>query len=544
MSQPATLSTPTLEIVGTSDTIDALADPPRIYAEDTYLVRPKPGTSIQPGLGGALQVLPGAAEGRLRFGNFVGLTAIDEQIVQVDSRRMVVPEAELMLSDLISSLQRLPSRALPSTGAAFDRLLGTGRDLDLLAYLVVRDAIRGHGRHDLSAAVARVLARPHESLVYDRTDQPIWTADRVDGATAVDLIARPTERIPVPDSSPLRYAPITVRLKGTLPARVRISRAVPTTDTLENRFVATVIDHCVAIVRAVAAHAAREDSASMEPLRVDAVQLATTLERWRRHRVLEDLRPLTRLPTTSTVLRKRSGYRHVLRFYADLLGRTRIIPPDSARQIVGLRDSAALYEWWCFFQVIEAVAHTHGAPVQIDPVSQSWQGAELGQGLTAHFVGDIRVEFNRRFSRGTADAYHSYSVPLRPDILVETPRERHIFDAKFAFESPGLAADDQDDQDDHETQSRARRHHIHKMHTYRDALANVASVQVLYPGSVPEWYAAPDSSRSLRGIGALPLRVGCEAHTQALRANLAARTTDHALQCAEPLAGATNRQHT
>jgi predicted component of viral defense system (DUF524 family) len=337
-------------------------------------------------------------------------------------------------------------------------------------------------------------------------DRPIWAADRIDGGTLIELAARAVDRVRVPPDSPLSGSPITLRLGGVLPARIRVNRSIPTTDTLENRFVATVLDRCLAIVRAVSAHAARDSGPAMEPLRAEAVQLAATLERWRLHRVLEDLRPLRRLPTTSTVLRGRPGYRDVLRLYAELLGRTRIIPPSAAMRIVGLRDIAALYEWWCFFQVVGAVSNENGPPVLVDPAAQDWQGAELGQGLTAHFAGNVRVEFNRSFARNNVVGNRSYSVPLRPDILLDAAGERHIFDAKFAFEQLGSSLGD-DDSADNTAMGRARRSHIHKMHTYRDALDRVASVRILYPGSANEWYpVGPPDARD--GVGALPLRVG------------------------------------
>ena len=121
----------------------------------------------------------------------------------------------------------------------------------------------------------------------------------------------------------------------------------------------------------------------MAPLRVEAVQLAAVLERWRLHRVLEDLRPLRRLPTTSTVLQPgRLGYRDVLSLYADVLGRTRIVPPSAAIRIVD--ETSQHSAWWCYFQVVSAVSDTLGPPLRVDP-APSWQGAELRYGLTAQF---------------------------------------------------------------------------------------------------------------------------------------------------------------
>lgn len=371
MSDVAVLVTAHLEVFGSPDTIDLSNDPPLLYAEDTYVVRSRAGGPIRPGLAGALTVLPGVSEARLRFGNFVGLAELDGRLVRVDSHRMTVPDAQRMLDQLIAALRGLPSRALPPAGAAFDRPLAHPEEVDLLAYLVVRDAVRGHGPHDLTAAMARILARPHEQLADEHTDHPIWAADRIDGGTLVEVAARTVDRIRVPVDSPLASSPITLRLGGVLPARIRVGRSIPTTDTLENRFVATALDRCLAIVRTVTTRAAHDGSPSMQPLRTEAAQIAATLERWRRHRVLEDLHPLRRLPTTSTVLRGRPGYRDVLRLYADLLGRTHIIPPAAAMRIVGLRDIAALYEWWSFFHVVSAVSDVLGPPTRFDPASQT-----------------------------------------------------------------------------------------------------------------------------------------------------------------------------
>lgn len=516
MNDLARLETNHLEVVGPPGTIDHSSDPPVLCAEQTYVVHPRAGGDVRPGLGGALTVRQGALEGRLRFGNFVGLAELDGRVVRIDSRRISVPDADRMIEELVAAVRGLPSRALPPTGTSFDRPLIHADDVDLLAYLVVRDAVRGHGPHDLTAAMARILARPHERLADERSDRPIWAADRIDARTLIELASRPVERIRVPLDSPLARSPIAL-LPGGVPVRVRVSRSIPTTDTLENRFVATVLDRCLAIVRGVAAHAARGSHPAMAPLRTEAVQLAGALERWRLHRVLEDLRPLRRLPTTSTVLRGRPGYRDVLRLYADLLGRTRIVPPSAAIRIVGLRDIATLYEWWCYFQVVSAVSDTLGPPIRMDPAAPTWQGPELRYGLTAQFPESVRVEFNRSFSRSQAGKHRSYSVTLRPDILVETPQGRHIFDAKFAFEPLGSSfGEDDDDNEDESITSRAWRAHIHKMHTYRDALEWVGSVRVLYPGSTEDWYqAGPHGAR--QGVGSLPLRVGNVEDSSVLR---------------------------
>src|SRR5438876_8593618 len=83
MNEPTVLATAHLDVCGAPDTIDPSADPPLLYAEDTYVVRSRTGGAVRPGLAGALTVPPGAREGRLRFGNFVGLGELDGRTVRV-----------------------------------------------------------------------------------------------------------------------------------------------------------------------------------------------------------------------------------------------------------------------------------------------------------------------------------------------------------------------------------------------------------------------------------------------------------------------------
>src|SRR5204863_7670323 len=105
MSDIAILETQRFKVVGPLGTIDPSSTPPLLYAEETYVVHPRAGGVVRPGLAGALTVLPGAQEGRLRFGNFAGLAELDGRTVRVDSRRISVPDADRMLDELVAALR-------------------------------------------------------------------------------------------------------------------------------------------------------------------------------------------------------------------------------------------------------------------------------------------------------------------------------------------------------------------------------------------------------------------------------------------------------
>jgi predicted component of viral defense system (DUF524 family) len=473
-----------------------------VWAEATYVLARRDGEPVTADLlPGALTVDLGSPVGRLRFGNFVGLTEIDGVPVLVDSRKLNSAGAERMLDSVIGRLGGIPVQATAPAGSGYARTRDGARETEYLTYALVRDAMRPGGRHDLQAAIERVLARPHEQLFKERRPVPVWRADRVDAALLTQLVISSGPRMRVPAASPLANSPIVRAMNGSLPEQVTLGRAIPTTDTHENRFVVMVLEYLAQRMHEVALAA---NNAKVSAVARDATELARSFERWRFAPSLAPLEPMRSLPATSTVLRGRSGYREVLSFWVDLLARSKLVPPADAHRMIGLRDAATTYEYWCFFAVCDAVEAALSSGTSRPP-KITWEGPTLQSDFHVSFAdGAVGVRFNRRFAKGDPQ-YRSYSVVLRPDIVIELRGDRHVFDAKFAFDSFGIDSDDDDD-----PRTRARRAHVHKMHTYRDALSGVRSVRVLYPGSPaskPEFHRVDDSDGT-EGVGALALTPG------------------------------------
>ncbi|MCE5192124.1 MAG: hypothetical protein LLG08_10265 [Actinomycetia bacterium] len=142
----------------------------------------------------------------------------------------------------------------------------------------------------------------------------------------------------------------------------------------------------------------------------------------------------------------------------------------------------------------------------------------LAEGITVVFRGGIELHYNRSFSRANGK-WHSYSVPLRPDIVHKVADTLHLFDAKFRVDRWDVPTEldsealDRLEADDHAgvaSKGWWKKADIHKMHAYKDALgsegARVATVWVLYPGTETRFYEAQDGA--MEGVGAIPLQPG------------------------------------
>lgn len=129
--------------------------------------------------------------------------------------------------------------------------------------------------------------------------------------------------------------------------------------------------------------------------------------------------------------------------------------------------------------------------------------------------------------------WRSYSVTLRPGIVLKVGETLHLFDARFRidrwavedFEGDAAAAETAEN-DDRAGRASAiwwKNADIHKMHAYRDALgrdgAHVATVRVLYPGTQEVFY--PSQPSGGEGVGAIPLQpMGDRASLAAILASL------------------------
>jgi predicted component of viral defense system (DUF524 family) len=500
-----------------------------LLAESRYLVRLGKGADPN-ALRGALRVPRGGKEGVLEFGNYIGEATLGGRRVVVNSGRLTADAVQRMFEAVATELASLPFAAATPTSAPYARDRSMAPDALYHAYAFLRDSMQTRGGHDLPAAIQRILAHPHESL--QREDAkliPLGQATQIDAGTFAAIQSEPELLRRLADASPLTSHPLARRLDGRLPELIRTRPLRHTTDNRENRFVVGALEAMTDIARRFERFVRVSGRASSAVNAREAASFASTLERWRRHPVLEPLRAAREIPLQSTVLRGRAGYREVLRCYSELLARTRLAEPHPMRSLLELRDGAEIYEYWCYFRVVAAVTDVLQMPANLDPFKVDELGARIPRGYRATWQG-VEALFNRTFSRpgsGLAEmGQSSYSVRLRPDITVRGADGRlHLFDAKLKVDF-GQAVDADDREDSEARPDTFKPEDLYKMHAYRDALG-ADSVWVLYPGSRPAptcyrvpWESDAPGSSDFRGVGAIALRPGAE-HDGGLRKRIA-----------------------
>ena len=452
--------------------------------------------------------------------------------VELVTGKFGTDQFDAMLRELTEAATTLPfSAGDPAAG----RYVGTAPRDEVLyhAFVYLRYILSDRAPPEvrLLPAIEMIVREPHRLWRSERRDVRIEALTRVDAHTPLDLVTRPGMAVTATALSP-SGARLAERLGWRLPEVVSERRIRPTTDTPENRFVKAFIGQARAIIgRTRSAASSRRDDVFRRNLLRDCDRMEASLMPIARHGMWEEVGRMVRIPFSSTVLQRRRGYRRVLRHFSRIrLAPTIPLDRDGMRDLLELKNIALLYELWTYFRLVREISEVlESPPVRSGRVTTDDFGAVFPAGGTVEWDPGVRLVYNRRFSGSRRRPWHSYSVPLIPDIALSVPdgpnAGLHLFDAKFrvqALPDVGLGADDKDaDHDkDAERAGSFKRADIYKMHTYRDAIPDARSVWILYPGREFSFFGVPgdggpygDGAVSspeglpdgLEGVGAIPV---------------------------------------
>lgn len=448
----------------------------------------------------------------LRFGNAVGRFVVEGLgTLEVRCGKWSEDTFDAMLEDLTRVALGLPFSAVRSAGLPHDRALADRDDVFLHAFLYARHIVLTTSRTDaLGPALEAVLADPHRGFVSERYEVPLAHTRRVDSRTLHDIATgrAPLEQAP----AALHDLPLARALGGRTPRIVDEPRVRHSVDTAENRFVRGLLGQVVALVD-------RVEGLAIEPGRPlfwrrlveDCTRMRSVLAPFLRHGMWQEVGTSTFLPLGSSVLQRRRGYKDILRHHLALRAAAAlpINPEVVGKQLLGLKDVAALYELWCFFAVVREVEAMLGRPDRAGRPTADDVQVGIDWGLSVHWVCGVEVFYNLSFSRHAPLDRRSASLQFRPDVVVKVPDSNgtsmHVLDAKLRI-SP---ATERGDDDDVETMVGFKRADVAKMHAYRDALPGVRGAFILYPGDEAVTFPVLDTGASgMDAVGALPLLPG------------------------------------
>lgn len=440
----------------------------------------------------------------LAFRNAVGrYRAGPLGVLRVHSGKWTETHYQTMLSNIAAWSPALPFQAGAPSALPYSRTEVDAADVLYHVFVWLRHAVLEQPDGFLIGALRSIVRDPHRRM---ESRERVVQADRARSLSpsALDDVAaglRPFVRVQMGRGL----------YRGNMfPAEVSERIAMPTSDTAENRFVKAFIQSCGVVVEAMRQRIAGVATPFANQVHSDCADIEGELAPIQRHRMWEDVGRMLLFPAASTVLQRRPAYREVLRHHILMRMASSALPLHESEvvQLLEVKDIARLYELWTAFAVIEAVREWKGPPQSASRIVDDKLSAKLGTGLVASWDDGTEVAYNATFKRASGFHGASWSLTLRPDVCLWVPRGPgaglHVLDAKFKLS--GLLAEME-----HDSLASAKSADVHKMHTYRDAITQVRSAWVMYPGTdARSWHPLGSDQTIVDGVGMVPVTPGEE----------------------------------
>lgn len=452
----------------------------------------------------------------LDFGNAVGTFRVPHLgRIEVVSGKWSQGDYEAMLADITETMAALPFSAADTAKLPYDRQLSRHRDVLYQAFVYLRHILSEDApRHvRLRPALEAIVREPHFRLAATRRRVPLGQAADLDMAFVAKLAAGAEPVVSAP--AHMRNLPIARALGWRLPIEVEERRPERIVDTAENRFAKNFLQVATAIIEQVEtiATAGIDKKRFWRRVLDDCERMRATLSPYVSAPLWDEVGRMTLMPVGSSVLQRRRGYREVYQHFIKLRAATRLpLDDERLRDHLEIKDIAELYELWCYFRVVDALTDALNVrPSETDRFAHGQMHVQVPWDFRVQWPSGIECLYNLRFSKSRKPGQRSYSVPLRPDIVIRVPdglglpmAGLHILDAKFKMRDLGPLTDGEDDEG--ERRSTFKRGDLYKMHTYRDAIEGTRTVSILYPGSEGTFYPAGEGKAD--GVGAVPLFPG------------------------------------
>ncbi|AIJ06411.1 hypothetical protein JH146_1569 [Methanocaldococcus bathoardescens] len=385
----------------------------------------------------------------------------------------IINNYEIFISSLISEISKkyleLPFSIKSPTG--FEFIESDKSISEFFAYHFLKN-----NKEKIISSYEEILKNPHRKLIDKVEWADYWEVNEISEETIFGIIQHPEYLIKT-------FNPVADKFNGYFPQKLLQRKKYETFDTLENRFIKYFLNELIMwtekTIEFLKSNFGNKKDDFIKEIINNLQELCSSLGCFRNNQIFSDVGELDRFPYTSQVLLKRYGYKDLFELWREF--RTYYPIFTEIKKCIENKDIAKLYEYWCFFKLVEELGNIFGIDelkIVVEPIGDSSERSNV----YAKFDNGWKLYFNKRLS----PKKYSYSVSLRPDFSLfdENNNLIGVFDAKFKFDIPKFKEFDEEEKAFEKTydfKTWAKLEDIYKIHTYRDAL-KVRFAVVLYPG--------------------------------------------------------------
>lgn len=455
---------------------------------------------------------PNNQVGQITFRDVAGVVNLFGTTLNVKSTKLLtdlpgINQIEYLLKDISEFSSTLVFS--PAAAASFHYDINpkklTGNIFYIYKYLSSR--LFHDGKDSLQFLFAFILNNPH----FSQRAIPAYTSTFSTKKYNHSTFQRMAERIMDSDLIPLGHdlckKPFIAKLPTTdageklLPKNLYSVTNTISYDTPENRFLKYFLQWCQEIYLNV------HNSYPQYQIREDCAKSLKIIRKYLFHPFFRDIGNFSFLPTNSSVLANRVGYREIFLHYLRCRSQPKMFDGYMSDMFdtLGVKSISTLYEYWVFFKV---AMELFGADALLEVVGQEYENNNLKYNLKIS-KGSSALYYNKTYKHSPTG---SYNFSLRPDISLEIEKDgetkRYFFDAKYSNTSLPTSEDG--------AVTVYKNTNVVKMLSYLEAIHNADFAIIVYPGTKFSFYSRqfteaknyvsdPALMVDYEGVGAMPL---------------------------------------
>jgi len=462
--------------------------------------------------------------GTLIFKNCTGLSFFRDLTIFVISNKIDEETFENMLNTINSYILNLSFDFNQNTFSNIERDNNKHTDIEYHIFILLMHWLDTKRKNtNLFTLFNLIRNNPHRNIYDNYYYEDINSLSYIDENVIVDIFSNLDELIETQGVNNKLTAKLSRTGKSYLPKKVLQTEIEDTFDTNENRFIKYFINYIIKVIGYfVTVFRNKKEIMINYNIIEKSLLYKKELETLVSTTFLRNVGNLSYMPSNSTVLQRREGYRQFYNYYVTIKSMPKISDiSDDLSDIIENKSLDLLYEYYCFFMIADILCNIY--KVNISNLSFKVYKNEfnkiLAKKTNANYfefedrekaLPKIKLFYNKNYTNP-----FSYSKPYDPDITLEifdekdNLKEIFIFDAKFRITSY--------QSDSEEIERGFNVDDITKMHAYKDAIRKVVGAFILYPGDILEIYSEKlqcsgckeySCTNMFNGVGAFPLNLG------------------------------------
>lgn len=454
--------------------------------------------------------------GSLVFKNCVGKALFKGISLIIESDKISESEMNDLIEVVNSYILNLSYDFNTTTFSNVLRNRSKKTDISYHKYLLLRDALTStQPAKNLFSQFNQIESDPLRSFISTIEYRDFSQCDTISDDVIEDIFSRNSQLQKCSNTNNKLAQRLKIGTQNFIPSEIAVEETIDTFNNPENQFIRFFVEWAIDLLSVFNKRFINYPNFYNLDLVNENSRLIKKLKMLLTQSFLRYVGTLHSIPTNSTVLTKKNGYRQIFQLFIGINALPEVDAlHEDLQEIIENKSLDVLYENYCFFGLSDVLSRIYGT--QLTKLKYRVHKTEFSKTLekktnsnyfefaATSCLPKVRVHYNKNY------VAESYSKAYDPDISIEIFDQSnslsaiYVFDSKFRVNFLGSTIEENNSEASSPERKLYKYDDISKMHTYRDAIKLARGAYIIYPGTEDKiFYEDQNADKSLLvGVGA------------------------------------------